>query len=153
MIKAIILDWSGVLSDDLKLVYGIACKVFDRLGKEFMGIDEFRERFDLPYMDFYRSMGVKLEKEKVDKMYRRLFARHRRKAAPFKFAKRTLKWLHERGLKLSVFSSHPQHFLERDMANHGLSGFFTHAVGGVHDKRKLVADRGGIVRLSHKGEA
>jgi pyrophosphatase PpaX len=140
MIKAIILDWSGVLSDDIQLVYEIASKVFEKLGVEFMGIEQFKDRFDLPYMDFYRSMGVKLGKEELDKMYRQLFARHRKKASPFKFVKGALEWLHERGLKLAVFSSHPQQFLEKDIADHGLSGFFTHAVGGVHDKRTFVID-------------
>lgn len=66
MIKAIILDWSGVLSDDLSLVYRIAKKMFDHLGHKFMSIKEFRERFDLPYMDFYRSLGINTEKGELD---------------------------------------------------------------------------------------
>ncbi|MBN2330785.1 MAG: HAD family hydrolase [Candidatus Aenigmarchaeota archaeon] len=140
MIKAIIMDWSGVLSDDLGLVYRIAKKIFREIGHEFMSIDKFREKFDLPYMDFYRSLGVSIEKERLDAMYQRLYARSRNKAAPFPYAKRTLSWLKKRGIKLAVFSSHPQGFLDRDIADHGMGAFFSYALGSVHDKRSMITD-------------
>lgn len=140
MIKAIILDWSGVISDDLVLVHRIAGKIFKDIGHKFMGMSEFRERFDLPYMDFYRSLGIRVEKEKLDGMYQRLYARSRKKAAPFPYAKKTLKWLRKQGIKLVVFSSHPQAFLDEDIADHGMGGFFIHAMGSVHDKRTMISD-------------
>jgi len=138
MINAVILDWSGVVSNDLELVYEITGKVFDRLGLEFMSIEEFRDRFDLPYMDFYRSMGITLEKAELDHMFKQLFVENGKKAAPFPFAKRALLWLKKKGIKLAVFSSHPQDFLEKEIIDYGLAGFFSHVMGSAHDKREFI---------------
>ncbi len=138
MIKAVILDWSGVVSDDLALVYGITGKIFSKLGKPFMTMEEFRERFDLPYMDFYRSMGVTLGRADMDGMYKRFFLEDGKKAKPFPFAKSMLLWLKERGIKLSVLSSHPREFLEKEITEYGLEGLFTHTIGGAHDKREVI---------------
>jgi len=140
MIKAIIIDWSGVVSDDFELVYGITKKMFGQMGRTLMGMKEFRESFDLPYMDFYRSMGVNEDKEKLDGMYKRLFVRSRKRAKPFPFARSMLEWLNEKGLVLSVFSSHPQEFLDREISEYGLDGIFSHAIGSVHDKRKSIGE-------------
>ena len=95
MIKAVIFDWSGVISDDLRLVYDVTARIFDKLGKGFMSIDEFRERFDLPYLDFYKRMGVQIGKEELDRLYGRFFVENGKKAKAFPFARKTLEWLRE----------------------------------------------------------
>ncbi len=138
MIKAVILDWSGVVSDDLQLVYEITGKVFGKLGVGFMTIDEFRDRFDLPYMDFYRSMGIKAGKDELDGIFKQLFTENGKKPQPFKFAKSALKQLKKKGVELVVFSSHPQEFLEQEIAAYGLSGVFSRVIGSAHDKRELI---------------
>ncbi len=140
MIRAIILDWSGVLSDDLALVHRIAGKIFKEIGHKFMSIKEFKERFDLPYMDFYRSLGIDTDKDKLDGMYRELYSKSRKKAAPFPFAKRMLSWLRKQGIELAVLSSHPQGFLDKEVGDFGFSGIFKHAIGSVHDKRAIISD-------------
>lgn len=43
-------------------------------------------------------------------------------------------------MELTVFSSHPQRFLDKDILDHGLDGFFTHVIGSVHDKRRMISD-------------
>jgi len=136
MIKAIILDWSGVVSDDLKVVYSITAKLFRRLGKEFISLAEFREKFDLPFMDFYRKMGVGLDKGRLEKMYEEIFYENGLRPKPFPFAGRTLTMLNKRGIKLAVLSAHPQHFLEKEIDDYGFRHHFSHVFGGVHDKRK-----------------
>jgi len=138
MVKAIILDWSGVVSDDLNVVYGITSKLFSRLGKKFMSLPEFREKFDLPFMDFYRKMGVGLDKGRLEKMYEEIFYENGIRPKPFPFAGRTLTMLNKRGIKLAVLSAHPQHFLEKEIADYGFSHHFSYVFGGVHDKRKEI---------------
>jgi len=139
MIKAIILDWSGVVSDDLNLVYETTNRIFKKLGKKFMSIDQFRESFDLPYMDFYRSLGIKDEKSKLDSMFKQIFIKSGKKPRPLPYAKKMLTWLKKKDIKLAVFSSHPQELLDEQIKYYGMSGIFSCVIGSAHDKRSFIA--------------
>jgi len=138
MIKAVILDWSGVLSDDLAIVHETTARLFARLGMKFMGLPEFRERFDLPYMDFYKNMGVGMGQRELDRMYKDLFLSGGRRPKPFPFAREVLEMLREKKVKLAVYSSHPEELLAKEISEYGFSGFFEVSIGGVQDKRKRI---------------
>jgi phosphoglycolate phosphatase-like HAD superfamily hydrolase len=148
MIKAIILDWSGVVSDDLNLVYETTNRIFKKLGKKFMSIYQFRESFDLPYMDFYRSLGIKDEKSKLDSMFKQIFIKSGKKPRPLPYAKKMLAWLKKKDIKLAVFSSHPQELLDEQIKYYGMGCIFSCAIGSVYDKRdflnKLVEEMGAL---------
>jgi phosphoglycolate phosphatase-like HAD superfamily hydrolase len=139
MIKAVVFDWSGVLSDDLRLCHGVTRKMCGKLGRPPMSLREFRDRFDLPYMDFWRSMGVRNQKKELDSMYAEIFLRGKM-PKPFPFAKKTLEWLRDRGLRMVVYSSHAQPLLDREVEGNGFSGFFSMVIGSAHDKRDSLAD-------------
>lgn len=69
MIKNIIFDWSGTLSNDILLVYEAVMIVFGRFGKKRISFDEFRREFELPYMEFYKKYKIRVSKEEIDELY------------------------------------------------------------------------------------
>ena len=69
MIKNIIFDWSGTLSDDLVSVYTAVMEIFKKLGLEGLTLEEFKEEFTLPYMKFYRKFKIDVDKEELQKLY------------------------------------------------------------------------------------
>lgn len=138
MIKSIIFDWSGVVSNDLDMVFKITNQVLEELGNEKLEIGDFRENFDLPYTDFYKSIGVKLNKDELDKLYIKFFNENKKKPKPFPFAREMFKWLKKKGVTLSILSSHPQHFLDMEIKDYDLKKYFNFIVGGAHDKRDCI---------------
>ncbi len=52
MLRNLILDWSGTLADDLGPVVGATNLIFGRFGKAELLLEEFRERFRLPFDAF-----------------------------------------------------------------------------------------------------
>jgi phosphoglycolate phosphatase len=139
MIRAIIFDWSGVLSDDLGMCYEVTGKVLKSLGRKIMPLDRFRKEFDLPYMDFFRSLGIKPDKKKIDELYVSIFRKLGRRPELFPYTKRTLRWLDRKGVELALLSSHPRELLMKEIDGNGFSKLFTHVIGGAYDKRKSIS--------------
>jgi phosphoglycolate phosphatase len=137
-IKAIIFDWSGVISDDFGAIYETNARMLKRLGVKAVSKDEFREKFDPTYMDFFRSVGVLLDEKTLNRMFDEEFEKSAKKPRVFPFAKATLKWVTGRGVKAAVLSAHSERFLLREMKDYGLSGLFSVVVGGASDKAEHI---------------
>ena len=53
IIKNLIFDWSGVISDDVTLVWKSYNRLFEYYGKDTMTLEKFRDTFVLPYTIFW----------------------------------------------------------------------------------------------------
>lgn len=134
MIKNIIFDWSGTLSDDFVPVYLSTMEIFKKLGIRKMTLDEFRESFVLPYMEFFRKYTPKSSKKIVDETFLKAYSAHKPK--PFPGTKGTLEFLHKKGIKMAIMSSLSQKKLEKEIKEYGFEKFFLEVNGSVHDKKK-----------------
>lgn len=72
MIKNIIFDWSGTLSDDLTPVYKVAMIIFDHWNTKRTSKEEFRREFRLPYMKFYNKYIPKINHKQQTQMFEKL---------------------------------------------------------------------------------
>lgn len=139
MIKNIVFDWSGTLSNDLQQVYDTVMKVFDYFGIDQISLDDFRDSYTLPYMVHARMFGIKASKEEVDAV----FARHFRNAGfpkPIHGAEKTLQFLKSSGKKMIVLSSHNPVFLEEEENRFfGSAHYFDGVFGDVQDKVRGIA--------------
>jgi phosphoglycolate phosphatase-like HAD superfamily hydrolase len=138
MVKAIIFDWSGVISDDFGAVYAANARILKRLGAKAVSRDEFRDKFDPTYMDFFRSIGVLADEKTLDRMFDEEFEKSAKAPRIFPFAKATLQWVKKKGIKTAVLSAHPERFLHEQIKSYGLSSFFTVVVGGASDKSQHI---------------
>jgi phosphoglycolate phosphatase len=139
-VRAIIFDWSGVISDDFGAVYETNSRILRRLGVKSVTRDEFREKFDPTYIDFFRTIGVLADEKTIGKMFDEEFKRAAKRPHIFPFAKGTLLWIKKKGIKAAILSAHPERFLRAEMEEYGLSGYFSVVVGSASDKSQHIGE-------------
>ncbi|MBI2580644.1 HAD family hydrolase [Candidatus Woesearchaeota archaeon] len=140
MIKNLVFDWSGTLSNDLPFVYATVMKVFDHFGVSRISLDEFRNSYTLPYMDHARKFGITADKETLDNVFNQHF-RSSGFPQPLPKVEEVLQQLKSAGKRMVVLSSHRQEFLDEEAArffngNHG--SYFERLFGGVHNKEEAI---------------
>ena len=60
----VIWDWNGTLLDDTELCYRIANEMrIERGMTPMLGIEEYREFFTFPVIDYYKRMGYTFDTE------------------------------------------------------------------------------------------
>jgi len=137
LIKNIIFDWSGVLSNDFTLVYNGVMYIFRKLGLRTLSVEEFKKEFSLPYMGFYEKFTT-APKEEIDRLF--LQAIHLLEGPkPFPGAKELLEFLSGKQIRLAILSSNPQEKLEEEVKDYGFQEFFINIKGSVHDKTEEIS--------------
>jgi HAD superfamily hydrolase (TIGR01509 family) len=139
MIKNIIFDWSGTLSNDLVPVYTAVRRVFEILGMKRLTLEEYKREYVLPYMDFYHKFDPSAEKAVVDQIF--LEEIHKvDPPRPFPGALETVRRLHKQGKRLFVLSSHPQKKLDLELVEYGMAEYVSMVAGSAHDKICAIAE-------------
>ncbi|MDD5192054.1 MAG: HAD family hydrolase [Candidatus Nanoarchaeia archaeon] len=139
MIKNIIFDWSGTLSNDLTPVYTATMNVFKKLGLRILSLEEYKREFTLPYMEFYKKFRNNINKEEVDKLFFKEI-NSVNEPKPFPKVKAILKFLETKEVKMSLLSSHPQKKLEKEIKDYGFQKFFVEINGSVHNKVETILE-------------
>ncbi len=138
MIKNIIFDWSGVLSDDIVPVHRATMNVFRKLGVKTLTLEEFKKEFTSPYMNFYKKF-TNASQEELKKLYiKEIHSVGEPK--PFPNAKQILEFLRGKGIKLAILSTVPQTKLEKELDGYGFRKFFVEVSGGHHDKTGAIME-------------
>lgn len=150
MIKAVILDWSGVVSDDWKATFATSNDVLEERGCKRLSEEEFRELYELPWMRFYEKQGIEAEAGEEYKLWEKLFPKHYGKIKAFLFAKKAIEWLKAKGLKVIVFSSHNQKLLEKEIVDYSLEGMVDFVYGSLPDKREKIEQLVSAHRIERK---
>ena len=133
MIRTILFDWSGTLSDDCEAVYLATMDVFRHYGRPAVSLDRYRREFVLPYMDYYYRYIPEIDRAVADAVFRRRFPEYHRLRI-FPGAAGAIARLAGRGISMGVLSAHYTEKLRHEIAVSGLAPRFTHVVGGVYDK-------------------
>ena len=103
MLKNLIFDWSGTIIDDIPLVYEASNKIFAYCNKPLLTASEFRDAFELPYMNFYNKYIPEMKKEDQDRIFIEI-RKNQRRPETFPGTKTILKKLKSRDKKLFVFT-------------------------------------------------
>ncbi|MDO8740439.1 MAG: HAD family hydrolase [Candidatus Woesearchaeota archaeon] len=137
MIKNIIFDWSGTLSDDWDSGHTAAMRVFKKLGLKVLSSEEHKKEFILPYMNFYKKYKKDIGKKEIDRLFFKEINLVN-EPKPFPKAEKILNFFKTKGIKMALLSSHPQKKLEKELRNYGFQKFFIEVKGSVHDKREVI---------------
>ncbi|HLD04536.1 MAG TPA: HAD family hydrolase [Candidatus Nanoarchaeia archaeon] len=138
-IKGVVFDWSGTLSDDLRLVYEAAMHIFDRLHRKHPSFAEFKQELVIPYMDFYRKYFPRMKKADRDRWFLEAIQKVG-EPVPFAGIDRLLWSLREQEKRLAVLSSVHQIELLSEASQYGFLDHFEELNGGVHDKTEALAE-------------
>jgi len=133
MIKNVVFDWSGVISNDIKVVHKALLIVFEKLGIKKISLRQFREEFELPYTKFYEKYARGVSDDVLVSLYTK--AIHSvEEPEMFRGVKNVLEFLRSNGIRMAVLSTHMKTKLDKEIINYGLEGFFVSVKGNIHDK-------------------
>ncbi len=139
MIKNIIFDWSGTLSNNLNCFYKTCEIIFQKLGKEMPPIEEIRRNFTLPYMKFWNKHFPDLSKEKQDKLYAETIVQAG-KSCLYDNVKKVLQNLNKQKINLFVLSSDPKIQIIPEMKKAGVSNLFKEVFWELHEKKHIISE-------------
>ena len=139
MLRNFIFDWSGTLVDDFLGVYEAAMVIFEKFGKPRLSLEEFRRKFSLPYLEFYRRHGIFSPKSELDILYGKAVDSlgHPRLHQD---ARSVLEGLAKMNRSLALFSSDLLVKLEREIDALGLRQYFIAVKADVENKVEEMAD-------------
>ena len=139
-IRNVILDWSGTLVDDFSPVLAATNKIFEHYGRPVFTAEEFREKFYLPFPEFYQEYLPDSALPDLERHYHGAFKNMQHGIAPLPHALEFLEYLQERGLPTFLLSTiHQAHY--EDQGNRlGWKKYFRQAYVQALDKRKVILE-------------
>ncbi len=138
MIETIIFDWSGVLSNDWEAGFKTENDVLEIRGHRRISKKEYKESFELPWTNFYKKLGMKVDIEEEYALWEKIFPKYARGLKPLPGAKKTLQWLKKKGIKAIVFSSHNKNLLLKEIKQFGFEGLIKEVEASNSDKREKI---------------
>lgn len=138
VIKNVILDWSGTLVDDFSPVLAATNDIFKQYGKPPMTAEEFREKFFLPFTEFYKVYLPEATLVELDHHYHSAFKILQSDIQMLPYAREFLDFCRDSGMTLFLLSTiHPEHF-EVQGTRLGVKPYFKQAYVRALDKRKTI---------------
>ena len=134
MIKNLIFDWSGTLANDLPCVLRTTNAMLEHFGQQAMTEAQFRERFRLPFTEFYDEVLPGVELAQLQKLYRHHFPEDG-EVPILEHAREMLAYGAATGRRLVLLSSAPLEHFEKQARALGVRDFFERVVCGAVDKR------------------
>jgi phosphoglycolate phosphatase len=137
-IRNVILDWSGTLVDDFNPVLEATNEIFKHYGKPVFSVEDFREKFYLPFPEFYKEHLPESALPELDHHYHTAFKLLQTGIEPLPHSLEFLEYLQKRGLPTFLLSTiHHEHF-EAQGGRLGWKKYFKQAYVQALDKRKVI---------------
>ena len=142
--RLVLSDWSGVFSDNRKVVYSAAMRIMESHGKPTL---EFSEWLRLPHRgpaELFREHGIAdnhgflVEQQYKAKPEEVKFSSGR--PTLYSDAKFALGEISRTGIPIVILSSRPAYHVIAEARESGIDGFFSEVVGGVKDRRKGILE-------------
>jgi len=142
-IKAIGLDWSGVVSNDMIPVHEANMRIFEQYGRQRITIKEWLSNPSRNSSGFMISMGIIEPKgtEYLEYLYREKFNEVIGEGIvpeAYSDAFDVLRYLHKQGIPIAVVSCHPEYNLRQEAEKYDLSEFIQTMIGGSGEKTENI---------------
>jgi phosphoglycolate phosphatase-like HAD superfamily hydrolase len=138
-IRKVISDWSSVISDDALAVYTANMSVFRHHNKPSISFNRWKERSTLSPIEIFENYEIIDDPGKLFELYKNFYNEAIKSGITpkvFPDARETFMHLREKGIKLSILSSHPEENLLKEMKDYDLEGIFDFVMGNTKDKVK-----------------
>ena len=145
-VRNLILDWSGTVADDLAGVLRATNHVLARHGGKPISLDEFREHFCLPWMDFYRRWLPKVPREGLEEAFWEVMREEEDRVELLPHAREFLEYSRAVGLPVYICTSVAPRSFESQVRRMGVGHLITRSYVGLVDKRDVIAT---ILRENH----
>ncbi len=138
MLKNLILDWSGTVVDDLDAVVRATNHVLSRFGTEPISRDIFRERFCLPWINFYKQWLPHIPREGLDQAFWEVMLPEQERIPILPHAMEFLEFARANHLPIFICSTVDSKSFWGQSNRLGVSPFLRKAYVGIEDKRKVI---------------
>jgi len=140
MLRNLLLDWSGTLVDDLPPVIGATNFVLEKYGRPPLTRDEFRQKFRLPFTEFYEEYLPDVPLPELDAAFHGHFVTIQDDVTPLPGLYEFLEFCRASGRRLFLLSSMKREHFEVQSEKLGLAHYFEHPYVGVLDKRAKIGE-------------
>ena len=138
--KSLLFDWSGTLVDDLPPTLHATNEVLVSYGVPAMDRDEFRQRFRLPYPEFYEEVLPGVPINDLEGIFRSSFNQSPVRVTVLPHAREMLTWCRENEVRCFLLSSMDVGLFTEQAHDFGLHDHFEAIYAGVIDKRHRIGD-------------
>lgn len=138
MIETVILDWSGVVSDDWVATFKTVNDVLEVRGHQRISEKEFRDLYELPWMNFYKKLKVDVTIEEEYELWAKLLPKYFGDIKAFPFSKQAFEYLKSEGKKIIIFSSANQEFVEKEAKEYGFLDNIHYIDASNHNKLEKI---------------
>lgn len=140
MFRAVILDWSGTLVDDLGPTLEATNAVLAKFARPPMTREEFQAKFRLPYSEFYDEVLPEVALSELEDHFQEAFRESRHPVIPLEGTEGFLKWCHATGVRLFVLTSMNAEAFHAQLHDFGFAPYFEETYAGVLDKRTVIQE-------------
>ena len=137
MIKNILFDWTGTVSDNLGVAYCAAMGIFRHYGAKRIPLREYRKEWEQPYMIFFNKYLPKLTIRQQNDIFAQEI-KFCKIPKPALGIKKLLRELKTKGINLVVISGDSRSYVLAEIKRYGMQGLFKEVNADVHDKRKVI---------------
>lgn len=138
--RTLLLDWSGTLVDDLTPTVYATNQVFKECGLPEWSHEEFREKFYLPYPDFYKEILPDVPLGDLEVVFRKAFNECPQRVALLEHSLGFLKWAHAEGIQLIILTSMDSENFEQQAREFGVFDMFSGIYSGVLNKCETIPE-------------
>jgi phosphoglycolate phosphatase-like HAD superfamily hydrolase/ADP-ribose pyrophosphatase YjhB (NUDIX family) len=139
-IKNVIFDWSGTLVDDFEPVWQATNDIFRLYGLSEFTRDEFREKFFLPFPEFYARYMPETALAQLEHHFHDSFRLLRATVEPLPYAREILEYCQGAGIRVFLLSTiHAEHY-EVQAERLDLKKYFAQAYVQALDKRDTIQE-------------
>jgi len=138
MLRNLIFDWSGTLADDLGPVVEATNSIFRHFGKPELLLEEFREKFRLPFDSFYEEHLPGVGLLEIEPLFHLHFVTRQESVVLLPHAAEFLRFCQATGRRLFLLSATKDAHVAEQAARLGIGQFFEKTYVGVMDKRERI---------------
>jgi len=138
--RSLLFDWSGTLVDDLPPTLYATNAVLAKYAVPAMEREEFRERFRLPYPEFYEEVLPGVAIGDLEDVFRSAFHDSPKGVSILPHAREMLEWCRSRDIRCFVLSSMDEGIFYEQARAFGVVDFFEEIYAGVIDKRERIGE-------------
>lgn len=137
-VRALILDWSGTMVNDLPPVWRTTNHVFAACGLPAISLEDFRREFCLPVRKFYAPRIPHVAMARLEEMFLAEYKRHRQEIELLPPTRGFLEFCRRNGWPVYIASTVDPLTYESQMARFGVGEFIAKAYIGIEDKTQKI---------------
>jgi phosphoglycolate phosphatase len=139
MMRNIIFDWSGTLSNNVEIFHKACDIIFQKLGREPISDDEKKLHFNIPYMLFWNRYFPDLTQEEEHKIFTETMIKLE-KPELYDGVTEVLQGLKAKGIRMFLISSDDYATLDPELEKSGISDLFEEVLGLIHEKEPAIRE-------------